>query len=240
MVSPHASTATEPSADADVSNLAFYYSPVIRHEYAQRHHGLTPTVAFNDIAFAGQAVIVCIVTTSQYLLPDLWGFTRSPGTRPSKLILGVFVGSIIAVAIVIFIVASQPPDSDPRSSWAWLDVIYTVSYVKLVVTLLKYAPQAYVNYKNKSTQGWSILQILLDFTGGVLSITQQGIDSYLQRDWSGITGNPVKFLLGNVSMIYDVVFITQHYVLYRHNEGRVKNGEREALLPGDEDDRRLD
>ena len=51
-------------------------------------------------------------------------------------------------------------------------------------------------------------------TGGVLSIAQQALDSYAQRDWSGISGNPVKFTLGNVSIAYDVAFMLQHYVWY--------------------------
>ena len=76
-------------------------------------------------------------------------------------------------------------------------------------------PQVHVNYVRKSTMGWSIEQILLDFAGGVLSITQLIIDSSLQADWSGLTGNPVKFGLGNVSIIFDIIFITQHYILYR-------------------------
>lgn len=121
----------------------------------------------------------------------------------------------------------------------WLDAIYAISYVKLIVTLIKYTPQVLVNYRNKSTKGWSIVQILLDFTGGVLSIGQQGIDSWLQGDWSGITGNPVKFALGNVSMMYDAVFITQHYVLYKGADG--KDGEGEGLLgEGRDEERRIE
>ena len=83
------------------------------------------------------------------------------------------------------------------------------------MTFVKYIPQAWVNYKRKSTVGWSIWQILLDVTGGVLSILQLVIDSSLQDDWSGITGNPVKLGLGNVSIFFDIIFITQHYFLYR-------------------------
>jgi cystinosin len=93
--------------------------------------------------------------------------------------------------------------------------IYAISYVKLIVTVVKYMPQVHVNYVRKSTVGWSIGQILLDFAGGVLSITQLIIDSSLQADWSGLTGNPVKFGLGNVSIIFDIIFMTQHYILYR-------------------------
>lgn len=103
-----------------------------------------------------------------------------------------------------------------------------MSYVKLLVTVIKYAPQAVVNYRNRSTEGWSIYGFWCDFVGGVLSIAQLVIDSYMQGDWSGLTGNPVKLLLGNVSIAYDFVFFTQHYVLYRGAEG--KEGEEEALL----------
>ncbi|KAI1847197.1 hypothetical protein JX266_006737 [Neoarthrinium moseri] len=225
-----------------VSNAAFYWSPLIRSQYALRHGaGHEPTVAFNDIVFALHAVVVCAITTSQYLVPGAWGFERAPGTRPSRLILGVATGSTLAVAVIIFVVAGTDPAADARTSWAWLDVVYTVSYVKLFVTLIKYAPQLYYNARNQSTKGWSIWQILLDFAGGILSIAQQGIDSYLQGDWSGITGNPVKFALGNVSMLYDLCFMTQHYVLYRGNDGApAKSGEREALLERGEGDRRLD
>lgn len=88
-----------------------------------------------------------------------------------------------------------------------------------------------VNYKRKSTDGWSIIQILLDLAGGVLSILQLVIDSSLEADWSGVTGNPVKFGLGNVSIFFDLIFIVQHYILYPHKasgndeEGSVGRGQ---------------
>jgi cystinosin len=114
--------------------------------------------------------------------------------------------------------------------------MYTVSYIKLVVTVVKYIPQAWVNYKRKSTVGWSIDQILLDITGGVLSISQLVIDSSLQDDWSGLTGNPVKLGLGNVSIFFDIIFITQHYFLYRGARLAKKDtdfsGVYDPLLPG--------
>ncbi|KAG7217461.1 hypothetical protein INR49_021515 [Caranx melampygus] len=54
----------------------------------------------------------------------------------------------------------------------WLDYLYYFSYIKLAVTLIKYVPQAYMNYRRQSTEGWSIGNVLLDFTGGILSILQ--------------------------------------------------------------------
>jgi cystinosin len=75
-----------------------------------------------------------------------------------------------------------------------------------------------MNYQRQSTDGWSIGQILLDFSGGVLSLVQLLIDASFQPNWSGVVGNPVKLGLGNISIFFDIIFITQHYVLYRHAE----------------------
>jgi cystinosin len=36
-------------------------------------------------------------------------------------------------------------------------------------------------------------------------------------DWSGVTGDPVKFGLGFVSIFFDIIFIIQHYVVYRNS-----------------------
>jgi len=97
-------------------------------------------------------------------------------------------------------------------------------------------PQVWHNYKTKSTAGWSIWQVLLDLFGGILSIAQLFLDSARQADWSGITGNPIKFALGNVSIFFDVIFIIQHYRLYgEHGRGvRIKqtepDGEEEETL----------
>ena len=220
--------------------MAFYYSPLIRAQYAARYKGLTPTVQFNDIAFAAHGLLLSAVTTSQYFHYRAWGFAPSAGNKPSRFILGIFFGCVIGVVAVLFIVLGSPERDSTHeavSSWVWLDAIYAISYVKLIITLIKYTPQVIVNHRNRSTKGWSILQILLDFSGGILSIAQLGVDSYLQHDWSGVTGNPVKFALGNVSMIYDLVFMTQHYVLYRGADGKPAEGD--SLLGADEE-RRID
>jgi cystinosin len=104
------------------------------------------------------------------------------------------------------------------------DQVYAIQYVKLILTVWKYVPQVFANFKRQSTIGWSITQQLLDFSGGFLSMIQLLIDSSLQADWSGLTGNPVKFGLANISLLFDIIFITQHYVLYGPVE---EKGERE-------------
>lgn len=164
------------------------------------------------------------------------------GNRPSRFILGVASGCVASVVVVLLLVssASSAANVDPETDWCWLDAVYAVGYVKLIITLIKYTPQVVANFRNKSTVGWSIWQILLDFAGGVLSIAQLLIDSSMEGDWSGVTGNPVKFALGQVSMIYDLIFITQHYVLYKDANSDGKAAEREALLENGQAHSRLD
>ncbi|KAI0398172.1 cystinosin [Xylariaceae sp. FL0594] len=221
-----------------VYTCAFYWSSLIRHQYALRHGNHTPTVAFNDVAFAFHALIATAILNTQYFMPSAWGFENAAGRKPSRTMAGVFTGCVLGVLLVIFLVASQPPSADPRTSWAWLDVIYIISYVKVLVTVVKYAPQLVYNTRNQSTKGWHISQILFDFSGGVLSVAQLGIDSYLQHDWSGVTGNPVKLLLGNVSMFYDLLFMGQHYILYS-GQNPARDSEQDAFSERGEDDRRL-
>jgi cystinosin len=106
---------------------------------------------------------------------------------------------------------------------------------------VKYMPQVLTNYRNHSTHGWSIAQIILDIIGGILSLTQLGIDSYLQHDWSGITGNPVKLSLGNVSIFFDVIFMFQHYCLYRGQKGKAfAEGEEAPLLDDSSTEERIE
>jgi cystinosin len=108
-----------------VSNASFLYSSQIRKEYALRNHGLTPTVQFNDLAFAAHAVWISIITFSQFW-GSLWGFEkrgrRDPGARISNAILGIMIGSLVGVATVMFIVVVRQ-DNNPQTGWAWIDVV---------------------------------------------------------------------------------------------------------------------
>lgn len=99
-----------------------------------------------------------------------------------------------------------------------LDVVFYLSYVKLAVTVIKYTPQAYFNYRRKATTGWSIHNILLDFTGGLFSLAQLFLLSYNYNDWISIFGNFTKFGLGVISIAFDIIFVIQHYVLYNQAE----------------------
>ena len=154
----------------------------------------------------------------------------------------VIVGAILyALAIFSFNEDSQPTKIDTEYSSLtlkikkclnWLDFCYALSSVKIMITFLKYVPQVILNFQRKSTQGWIIWMIVLDIYGGILSIVQLILDCWNANDWGGISGNMAKFLLGFVSIVFDIIFIIQHYVLYRQNDNNTyaRIGEIESEL----------
>ena len=131
------------------------------------------------------------------------------------LITFLFISTIVAVA-------------DHLST---LTLLYFYSYVKLAITIIKYVPQAWMNYKRKSTEGWSIGNILLDMTGGVLSVLQMFLLAANYNDWSSIFGSPTKFGLGFFSILFDLLFMVQHYVLYRTSNQRAARPEFDVNSP---------
>jgi LCT (Lysosomal Cystine Transporter) family transporter len=121
--------------------------------------------------------------------------------------------AIASVLILFLIVSSIVCIAGPLKT---LDLLYYFSYVKLSITIMKYCPQAFMNFKRKSTEGWSIGNILLDFTGGVLSFIQMFLLAKNYNDWSSIFGSPTKLGLALFSIFFDVIFMAQHYICYRH------------------------
>ena len=105
-----------------------------------------------------------------------------------------------------------------------------MSYIKLVMTVVKYIPQVYLNYVRKSTLGWNVYNVILDFVGGIFSTAQLFLDSWITGHWAGISGFAIKLGLGLVSIFFDIIFLLQHFLLYkRPKEKRVeiKNGTKE-------------
>lgn len=172
-------------------NLCFYYSPQIHQEYKRRHDGSEVTVQSNDVAFAVHAFILSTITFCQIGYYSGWR-----ALQPHRLI-GIIMFCIVSVCIVgcLMVLSGQ---------YDWLDFLYMLSFVKVIISLIKYIPQMILNFQRKSTIGWSIWNIILDFTGGVLSDLQLVGDCADFGDWSGITGNLAKFGLGVVSISFDV------------------------------------
>ncbi|XP_058467247.1 cystinosin homolog [Malaya genurostris] len=184
-----------------IFNSFMYWNSYIEQEYFNRHpYGLNPVIG-NDVGFAVYASFATGFTIIQCYMYESGGNSVSSA---AKVIIGAhFVVIIGSLVMVLF------------GSHHWLDFLYVLSYVKLSTTLIKYFPQAYINYKRKSTEGFAIMNRLLDIAGGLFGILQMVINAWNFDDWQSIIGDPVKFGLGVFSILFDLVFISQHYILYR-------------------------
>ncbi|KAI5809127.1 PQ loop repeat-domain-containing protein [Peziza echinospora] len=224
-----------------LSSLSFLYIPLIRTQYTQRWGSSLgpPTVRVNDLAFTAHALFWSCVTFTQFFW---WGFARSRAQRVSRFMKTLIAACIALILLTILMVLVFDPEVlDPAtgayvSGWQWLDVVYYLGHIKLATSVVKYYPQARLNYLNQSTVGWSIHKCALDFTGSVLSLVQLGIDASLTPGGlRSVVGNPLKFCLGFVSVGFDVVFGWQHWVLYPEG-GRRKEG---VVVVDDEEGRGL-
>ena len=158
----------------------------------------TGTVEIQDIIFAVHALLLTLVTI---ICVMLWG------------------------AILLVIVENGFEYYDPHvkknRKYIFNSLVY-MGWCKVVISLIKYIPQVISNYRRKSTIGWNIHNILLDFTGGAFSFGQNIVDSF--RDEFSVTSdgqskglNIAKFALSFISMFFDIIFMTQHYILYRNS-----------------------
>ena len=188
-----------------VFNIGLYWVPYIQDEYHDENPGQLIPVKLNDVIFSIHATLITMVTISTCLF-----FKRDKQKVSWFCRIFVILSLLVIVVLAIFTLTGD------FKKCTWLNFINWISYIKLAVSFIKYVPQAYMNYKRKSTVGWSIGNVLLDFTGGSLSILQSLLISYNSNDWPSLVADPVKFGLGFLSIIFDILFMIQHYVLYRH------------------------
>ncbi|XP_069857871.1 cystinosin isoform X3 [Dipodomys merriami] len=101
------------------------------------------------------------------------------------------------------------------------DVFFSLHAVTLtlIVILQCCLYEAYMNFHYKSTEGWSIGSVFLDFIGGSFSLLQMFLQSYNNNQWTLIFGDPTKFGLGIFSIFFDVIFFIQHFLLYKKKSG---------------------
>lgn len=202
-----------------IYNAALFFSPIIQRQYREKYGSdeMIP-VAANDVAFSVHAVLLTSVNLVQVLI-----YERG-NQKVSKTCMAI--SSVVwASAIVCLIIAW------PKHSWLWLISVFNT--IQVVMTSVKYIPQAVMNFKRKSTIGWSIYNIILDLVGGLTNFAQMGVQSIDQGTWVNFYGNIGKTLLSLEVVFFDVIFMIQHYVLYKNKKeetGRTIIEERIAPL----------
>jgi len=183
-----------------VYNATLFFSSVVQQQYREKYGSdqLIP-VAANDVAFSTHAVLLTAFTLFQIAIYD------RGNQKVSKTCIAIVSVAWLSAAVCVFIAL-------PSHSWLWL--VSCFNALQVVMTTIKYIPQAVMNFRRKSTIGFSIGNILLDLLGGVASYGQMAVQSIDQNSWVNFYGNIGKTLLSLVSIFFDLLFILQHYVLY--------------------------
>jgi cystinosin len=187
-------------------NAALFFNPSVKAEYADAHGGADSAVRMNDVAFALHAAALTSFTLCQIAIYD------RGAQRFSAFCKVAVCGFVLFVALAGALLGTGVLTA--------LTVLNALSYVKLAVTACKFVPQVLLNIRRRSTVGWNVDNVLLDFTGGSLSVAQLLLDAGCTGEWADMVGgDPVKFGLGFLSMFFDAIFMLQHFVLYRPRRG---------------------
>lgn len=187
-------------------NAGLFWIPAIKDEFRIRHPNEVLHVRLNDVIFPLYAVVCTAIQIIQCFV-----YPKAVGQRvslPCRIISCILLLLVIIGCILV-------PTVDKI---LWLDILYFMSYVKLFISMIKYAPQLYTNFKAKSTAGWSIGQVILDFTGGVMSLVQMFLIAANYDDYNSVLSDPTKLGLGLLSIFFNIFFFIQHYWLYRGND----------------------
>ena len=187
----------------------------------------TGKVQPEDIGFAGHALLLTIITICQYF------YYRDSEDKEQKVnlftinILSVMIWGAFLLILLESILNYYDPHVKKGAKYVFNSLIY-LGWCKVIISLIKYIPQVYSNYKRKSTIGWNIHNILLDFTGGMLSFIQNIIDYNnfsLIRDGESGTLNIAKFAISFVAIFFDIIFMTQHFCLYSDSNSDLNNNQ---------------
>ncbi|CAG2173854.1 unnamed protein product [Oppiella nova] len=191
-----------------IFNSGLYFSPKVQALYEEAFPRSEIPIEFNDVVYAYHAAFATAITLIQC-------YVYERGEQRMSLLGKVFTGVTWTAAGVQLVLCWT-------GVMSWLTFMYYFSYVKLVVTSVKYLPQAYFNYKRKSTRGWSIWMIYMDITGGINGLLQMLFIAYNFDDWKTIFGNFAKFGLSVASISYDILFFLQEYVFYRKQDSSLQ------------------
>lgn len=93
-------------------------------------------------------------------------YDRGKQAKLNKVILANLIIMFLLLSVFFFIEVANPSIDQNYGT------IRMCGYMKAWISFIKYMPQVYLNWKRKSTVGWSLANVLLDFTGGSFSFAQ--------------------------------------------------------------------
>ena len=187
-----------------VFNIEMFFNSTIQSDYLSLHPDGVLPVQLNDVVFSVHALLAASLTLAQCVLMKTEDQRISWQCRLYLALQTILI--LISLSLAMAKVSS------------WLTFLFILSYMKLFITLTKFVPQVMTNYRHKSTKGWSVGNILLDLSGGLARLLQMVLVADNSQDWTSLTGDLTKLGLSAVSLSFDLVFLLQHFVLYRNRD----------------------
>jgi len=198
----------------NLSGFIFYaiaYTIPYFHHLPHHNYGFG-TIRIQDLVFAYNGIFVNTVLNIQALIY----FRGKNKLSNSAIVLTIFCW----ISAVSFFFATEV--------YNWIEITENVNvlefcgYLKITFSLVKYIPLLYWNWKRKTTQGISAFAFVINMIGASFSLLQLFID-YI--DGTTETVNKIKLILGTAVILYDLLFLFQHYVLYGSRNSRHQQNE---------------
>lgn len=190
------------SFDYQIFNLfGFSYYTLSNIHYMQKNQWSYDSVM--DMVFAAHALLISIV---------IFGLTFYYPRKTNKGHYGPYIMIFILglFALIYDIINKSYLDGEVGDLWIFMGM------GKSIVSTLKYMYQIFLNKDKKSTLGFSIGNVILDITGGVLSLLGEILKVHMDKgSYLDNKTNVPKIALSLVVIVFDVVLILQHYVIYR-------------------------
>lgn len=187
----------------------FYYSLYTWYGYLNTGSQVG-TVDVSDVVFASHAFLILCLTGIQCII-------YPKGANRISFSGALIAFMILAQTIAYGLLTGLGVVENQVNVWVFLGI------GKVMISFLKYIFPFIYNCRRGNTIGWSILNIILDFTGGSFSFMQIVVD-HLRNESDGTfsgTLNIAKFGLSVESIFYDILFMLQHYVIFRAANKRI-------------------
>jgi uncharacterized protein with PQ loop repeat len=134
-----------------IYNVFFFWDETIRQEYKDRNGDDSEiTVMSNDVAFAVNALL-----TTTFILGQILYYKGWASQPPSKTCLAIVFCTMVLSGVHVLCILFKV------QGFLWIDFLYMMGTVKLILTIMTYIPQVTLNFKRKSTSGEKKNQIVI-------------------------------------------------------------------------------
>eukprot|EP00340_Litonotus_pictus_P005080 CAMPEP_0170520324 /NCGR_PEP_ID=MMETSP0209-20121228/5591_1 /TAXON_ID=665100 ORGANISM="Litonotus pictus, Strain P1" /NCGR_SAMPLE_ID=MMETSP0209 /ASSEMBLY_ACC=CAM_ASM_000301 /LENGTH=285 /DNA_ID=CAMNT_0010806547 /DNA_START=51 /DNA_END=908 /DNA_ORIENTATION=+ len=215
------------SFDFQVLNFTGFLGYSIYNVWGYTDSGIgVDGVKIQDVLFSCHALLLTGVTVGQVIF---YYDKNDPDQKVTQTAISITVciwwGFFIIILIEQILKMYDPYDHKGKT-FAFNSIIY-LGFMKAIVSLIKYMPQVRMNYVRKSTKGWSIFNIIMDLAGGLFSLVQNLIDTIFECGTvishnETFLLNIVKYAISVIAIFFDIIFIIQHYCLYKQSPEEAK------------------